>query len=338
MDKEWKKRVRLGGIVITAFITVVILAAIPVLQLLVIYRLTGIDGLKAYLPAGSPAFYQFILTCFAVLAAVAGYLTYKSREEARQEIERIKEETKKETERIKIELEKKLNEIDEYCKRKMNEIEIQCVEVAKSMAEKAETARETIERAQEAVKRAAEEKTAAIAGIQLPKPGKTDKERLSQEMYKKGIKAYDDKNFDEAIDYFSTAILLNPDNADAYYYRGLSHYEKGDFDPAIDNFNEMKRSNPKDIWAYIFLGLTRIEKGDLNDAIADYNKAISLDKNNAFSYYGLACIYAKKKDIKQCEVNLKMAIKLDNDFLDMAKKEKYFGPVRNSPEIKAILG
>src|SRR5271157_2799113 len=102
MTQEMKKSNGIGwGIIITVFIVLLILAAIPVAQYYAVYCFSGMDGLKAYLPLGNPSFYQFILSCFAVLAAIAGYLTYKSREEAREEIKQIKEE-----------LEKKKKEID----------------------------------------------------------------------------------------------------------------------------------------------------------------------------------------------------------------------------------
>lgn len=80
-----------------------------------------------------------------------------------------------------------------------------------------------------------------------------------EDYYKKGIECFNERKTESAIEWFTKAIELNPDNPDIYIWRGLSHaLNRGD-DPSAVKFNpEENRSS----------------------SLVDYQKALSLDPDN----------------------------------------------------------
>ena len=84
-------RIRPGLLLLFVIALVVaVLATAPIYQTGVARRFLDLEAFKAYLAKGGDrAFYQFVLTAFAVLAALAGYFIYRSSEEARQATKEI---------------------------------------------------------------------------------------------------------------------------------------------------------------------------------------------------------------------------------------------------------
>ena len=77
----------------------------------------------------------------------------------------------------------------------------------------------------------------------------------------------------------------NPQLAHEYSRRGHAKREQGDFDGAIDDFSLAIAVDPNDVDHYFFRGVARHFKGDLDAAIVDFDRAIALDPNDAACYY-----------------------------------------------------
>ena len=88
-------------------------------------------------------------------------------------------------------------------------------------------------------------------------------------------------DFREAIQYYSQAILINPEFDRAYCNRGEAYDATGDVKSAIQDYNTAIRINPAISDEYTNRGWTYFESGDTQSAMRDYNKAITL---NAFAY------------------------------------------------------
>lgn len=100
------------------------------------------------------------------------------------------------------------------------------------------------------------------------------------EYFNRGIKYYGQKNFDEAIAAFTSAIELNPSDFTFYNNRGLAHYAKRDYDRAIGDFNKAVEINPNDSLIYNNRGVAYEDKGEIGQAIVDYRKALELKPND----------------------------------------------------------
>ena len=95
---------------------------------------------------------------------------------------------------------------------------------------------------------------------------------------------------DRAIEAYSYAITLNPNNVDAYLNRGVTYGNKGDSERAMADFNRAIELNPDDAKAYISRGWAYYKKGEIDCAIKDYTNAIELkpDFVEAYGNRGIA--------------------------------------------------
>jgi len=95
-----------------------------------------------------------------------------------------------------------------------------------------------------------------------------------------GVAAYDEGNYDKAIEHFTKAIELDPANVDAYYNRGICYTEGERF----HHYDKLPQQT------YIEAGLEDEEKA-YQSAMADFNKALELDPNYALAYFGKGNAY-----------------------------------------------
>jgi tetratricopeptide (TPR) repeat protein len=123
-----------------------------------------------------------------------------------------------------------------------------------------------------------------------------------------GLKFQKKSNYQEAVIYYTHAVVLNPDFEDAYHKRGAAYAQIGDIEAAISDFNrviEFGNENPwaylmraklyyelgynyqgeKDgIIAYMLLGNQLSASGNYTEAIESYTTALKIDPNNAEAY------------------------------------------------------
>ena len=71
----------------------------------------------------------------------------------------------------------------------------------------------------------------------------------SDEHYEKGFEAYQQHDYDEAIDHFSRVIAMSPDHFDAYLYRAHSRVQTDDYQGAFTDFRIYLGAFPEDIQA-----------------------------------------------------------------------------------------
>ena len=127
-----------------------------------------------------------------------------------------------------------------------------------------------------------------------------------------GLAAYEDGNYDEAIEYYTKAIELEPKNAIAYNYRGLAYFQTGlwfvnrePFYKAIPDYTKAIELNPKYVDAYYNRGVAYNQlfhcyskvfpDEDLlwgkdfekyNKALVDLDRVLELDPMYALAYAG----------------------------------------------------
>lgn len=62
--------------------------------------------------------------------------------------------------------------------------------------------------------------------------------KSADEHFNNGLARYFQKDYAGAIEEFSEAIQINPENAKAYYFIGYSHYKQGEFSKASEAFEK----------------------------------------------------------------------------------------------------
>ena len=103
------------------------------------------------------------------------------------------------------------------------------------------------------------------------------------EYFDMGLKA---SMANQKINYFTTALELNPGLAAAYEKRGLHYYFQEKYDKVIEDFTHYIRLVPDKADAYRMLGMAYLKVGNNESAIVNFNEALSLkpELKTVFSY------------------------------------------------------
>src|SRR5262249_1068701 len=89
----------------------------------------------------------------------------------------------------------------------------------------------------------------------------------SQECYDRGVRFYQNGDYDQAIEAFTNALEIDEKNSAALIQRGLSYFERG----------QSFRCDP-----------------DMRCALTDLNKAVEVDPQNPRAYCSRARVYSRK--------------------------------------------
>jgi tetratricopeptide (TPR) repeat protein len=80
-----------------------------------------------------------------------------------------------------------------------------------------------------------------------------------------------------AIEDFSEAIRLAPDDPHPYYNRGNAYYDLKNYKQALADYTAAIERGPEMALAYYNRGLTHQRLGHRNESIEDFQKALSID-------------------------------------------------------------
>ncbi|MDH3312424.1 MAG: tetratricopeptide repeat protein [Nitrosopumilus sp.] len=67
-----------------------------------------------------------------------------------------------------------------------------------------------------------------------------------QDLLKKGQSFMDDGKFDEALDFFEQALLLNQNDPDLWNYKGVALRSLGRYEESMECFNKSLEIDPRD--------------------------------------------------------------------------------------------
>lgn len=130
------------------------------------------------------------------------------------------------------------------------------------------------------------------------------------EWFDTGCKRYQEGDLKGAIEAYTEAIALKPEEIRSYFNRGIAYIELHMHDKAIDDYNTVIAMNPDYSEAYNNRGWAYLQKGLFDPAIRDCNKALTLDPHMATAYHTRGMAYkgkgmletAKRDFQKSCEL------------------------------------
>jgi tetratricopeptide (TPR) repeat protein len=129
----------------------------------------------------------------------------------------------------------------------------------------------------------------------------------------RGWSYYALKDYKNATYDFTKAIELKKfdNDAEAYYGRGSAYYRLKDYEQALFDLNKAIDLKSNYVAAYRIRGWLYYDKGDYENAISDFSYIIKHEGNNAEAYYVRGSAYRKlgKNDLAQKD--LKKACELD---------------------------
>lgn len=204
----------------------------------------------------------------------------------------------------KIEPENVRNYLKKQCDDRVSDYQKHYTELMKESSEKtkpeSESERDFKEEAKELDKRVEE--------IQSKKP---ENELTAWDYLSKGNRAYDENEYDKAIEYYNKAIELDPDFADAYNNRGIAYRRKGECAKAIEDYNKAIELDPDYSEAYYNRGRAYRYLKEYDKAIEDYSKAIELNPEDAEAYNSRGVAYADLKEYGKAIEDFSKAIELN---------------------------
>lgn len=144
-----------------------------------------------------------------------------------------------------------------------------------------------------------------------------------------GLALFDQGQFKEAVEHYSEAIRLKPDEAVFRYNRGNAYAKLDQNQLAIEDYNKTIDLKPYYTEAYHNRGLISARLGRYDLAIADYDEVIRRKPNHFNAYYNKACAYALQKNIVSACASLKEAINRGFHDWKHLQKDKDFDKIRN---------
>ena len=119
---------------------------------------------------------------------------------------------------------------------------------------------------------------------------------------------------DWAIDRFSYAIEISPNNALAYNNRGAAYVVKDNQERAIADFTRAIELYPDFVEAHLRRSNIYFWRGDFDKAIKGYTKVIELEPDNVDASFRRGQAYSKKGCLAHAEQDLIRAIELGEGF------------------------
>jgi tetratricopeptide (TPR) repeat protein len=120
-------------------------------------------------------------------------------------------------------------------------------------------------------------------------------------------------DLEAAIAEYDKAILLDPDNANAFVNRGRARTVKGEVDAAISDDDKVISLVPDNVVAYNNRCFDRDKKGDFEAAIVDCDKAIALDPSFAYPYNNRGLAFASQGKLDNAIADYEKSIALDGE-------------------------
>lgn len=136
-------------------------------------------------------------------------------------------------------------------------------------------------------------------------------ERSMKSYANRGISYMAKQEWDNAIDDFSSALLIGPVSAGVYGDRGIAYGFTGEQENAIDDFSKAIRLNPKNTKNLYNRGVTYGNLGQTGKAIMDFRKVLELDPANVSTYAGLSMMLIKEKKFDTCRILAEKGLKID---------------------------
>ncbi len=130
----------------------------------------------------------------------------------------------------------------------------------------------------------------------------------------RGVAYFNRKDFTRALQDFSAAIRLAPQNTVMLTNRCNAYIRTRQFDRAIDDCNDALRAKRDNAQALYARGIAKFSRDDAEGAIADFNAALNYSppsREPILGYRGAA--YLKKGDFRAAENDLKDALALNPD-------------------------
>ncbi len=125
--------------------------------------------------------------------------------------------------------------------------------------------------------------------------------------FNKGVEAYNDEKYDDAIEYFRDALKTYREFWICWLNKGYAHQDKGDYQKAVESFQEAwklgKDRFPHKTYKHhlpeIEKGYAQFHAGNYEEAIDCSKKILSIDENSGEAWYLKGQSHLEKREFNE---------------------------------------
>lgn len=141
----------------------------------------------------------------------------------------------------------------------------------------------------------------------------------SDNYFLKGKEANKEKDYENAVLYFSKYLEKNLNDFDAYYSRGYANFKLKKFKPAIIDFTKALEFNNSKFETFFYRANSYYSLKDFVNALADYTEAINISPQYPELYYNRGYAYFRSKKYENAMTDWNKAIEYNEEYLKELK-------------------
>ncbi len=119
------------------------------------------------------------------------------------------------------------------------------------------------------------------------------------QLFNQGAEAFNERDFDTALDKFLVCIILDPSNASSFLNIGIAYTAKGQYDDALSYLEAGLKLNPDNPDILRGYADALFYAGKQKEALESYNKILEKEPNNVDVLVNVVSIYSNAKDFDQ---------------------------------------
>lgn len=155
----------------------------------------------------------------------------------------------------------------------------------------------------------------------ISSPGNTSEFGLN-DLLVEAMNAHLENRLKDAVDLYTRLILVSP-NHFIYNHRGLVYFTLSEYDKAIDDFTTAIKMAPNDTRVYTNRGLTYRMLKKYDESLADFNKSLQLNPLWPDTFYGRSLTYYDLGDIQKALEDCDKAISIKPDFKQAVRFKQF---------------
>ncbi|MEM7336081.1 MAG: tetratricopeptide repeat protein [Chloroflexota bacterium] len=156
--------------------------------------------------------------------------------------------------------------------------------------------------------------------------------------YNRGSTYHDMGQLEDALNDYTQAISLNPQDAVTFNNRGNAYNDMGQLKDALNDFTQAIILNPQNAVAFYNRGCTYQDMGQLEDALNDFTQALAINSQYVNAFLNLALVEAKLQQWESVLTCLQQALRLDPNEKSWVAEQEAFKPLHDNKAFRELVG
>jgi tetratricopeptide (TPR) repeat protein len=119
-----------------------------------------------------------------------------------------------------------------------------------------------------------------------------------------------------SLDRAMATVVVNPSDGSRFDFSLAAQSREAQLSKAIEDFTSAIRIDPNDSGAYLGRGLAYAEAEDYGSAFQDYDRAIALDMRDPIAYFFRGTAHGRRQDFNRALIDFDRAIQFDPTFVE----------------------